>query len=50
MAGKAAQSQVHARCMGGTSQVQAKRKPGTCEVHAWYKPGTGLEKVGTKPS
>jgi hypothetical protein len=30
MAGKAAQSEVHARCMGGTSQVQAKGKPGTC--------------------
>ena len=44
-AGEDAQSQVHARCMGGMSQVQAKRKAVTWEVRARYMRGTSQGKA-----
>ena len=46
--GEDAQSQVHARCMGGTSQVQAKGMGGECEVHGRYMRSTCVVQARVK--
>jgi hypothetical protein len=46
---KAAQNQVHARYVGGTSHVHARGLRGTSQVHGRYMRGTGVVHATSKP-